>query len=114
MFCPHCSDSNPDDAKFCGKCGRALPVVAAAPAGAGAAAAASAAALPAAAVSDGLKWTVAVASVLIPFIGLVMGIIYLVDANPAKKAVGKFWLMAAGIGLLLYILVECGSTPTYY
>lgn len=26
MFCPNCGKKNPDDAKYCGKCGKPLPV----------------------------------------------------------------------------------------
>ena len=110
MFCPHCSDSNPDDAKFCGKCGRPLPVVSSGPAQMASAGPAQAAAVPQPAVSDALKWGLAAASVIIPIIGLVMGIVYMIDANPAKKAVGKTWLIAAGIGVLLYMLIECSGS----
>lgn len=27
MFCPNCGNENPDDARFCGKCGTPLPVM---------------------------------------------------------------------------------------
>jgi len=32
MFCPQCGEKNPDDSKFCSKCGEALTAAAAAPA----------------------------------------------------------------------------------
>lgn len=118
MFCPHCAEANPDEAKFCGKCGRAMPRAAAAdpprphpttlltvPAGG--------AQQTTPLVSDGLKWGVAIGSVLLPLIGLVMGVIYLSDANPEKKAAAKLWFIAAGIGFLFYVLVQCGQSDTY-
>jgi uncharacterized membrane protein YvbJ len=117
MFCPNCGDANPDEAKFCGKCGRPMPAVAAAAAPKPkptfrTAAAGAAAQLTAPAVSDGLKWGVAIGSVLIPFIGLVMGIIYVNDANPEKKAAAKIWFIAAGIGVLFYV-VQCSQSGNY-
>lgn len=120
MFCPNCGDANPDEAKFCGKCGRPMPAAAAAeppkanptsrafaPVGA-----ATQQTTPHG-VSDGLKWGVAIGSVLIPIIGLVMGIIYLNDANPEKKAVAKVWFIAAGIGFLFYMLIQCSQSGNY-
>jgi uncharacterized membrane protein YvbJ len=117
MFCPNCGDGNPDEARFCGKCGRPMPAVAAAGPSKGnptgrTAAGGGAAQLTAPAVSDGLKWGVAIGSVLVPIIGLVMGIIYVNDAEPEKKAAAKIWFIAGGIGFLFY-LVQCSQSGNY-
>jgi TIR domain len=47
------------------------------------------------AVSKGLKIGICIASVLNPILGVVMGILYMKDANPEKKAVGKLWLIVS-------------------
>ncbi len=57
-----------------------------------------------------LKWGVVVGTVLIPLVGIIMGIIFMVDANasPEKKEVGKLWLMV-GIGaIVLQTICWCG------
>lgn len=104
MFCPKCAEANPDDAQFCAKCGSAMPTASEGPG-----AAASAGTTPVAGadggqavVSAGLQYGVIAASVLIPFVGLVMGYIYFKDKNPEKKAVGKTWLWVGGGFLLLW------------
>jgi hypothetical protein len=53
-------------------------------------------------VSPGLKWGVGIASVLVPLVGFIMGIIYMVDANLEKKAAGKLWLILACAGMAMY------------
>ena len=99
MFCPHCSYNNPAEAKFCAKCGKSLQF-----------------ANPAdnsqsnfnsggkPTVSEGMKWGILIATVFIPIIGIVMGIIYLQDPNPEKKAAGKLWLYGGGIMAFVYML----------
>jgi hypothetical protein len=45
-----------------------------------------------------MKIGIIVGTVFIPLLGIVMGLIYMNDANPEKKAVGKLWLYV-GIGM---------------
>lgn len=102
MFCPSCAHENPDNAEFCGNCGASLkkPVV-----GGGG----SGIVKPAEAVSAGMKWGITAVTVLLPLVGIVMGIIYMRDDNPEKKAVGKLWLWV-GIGMaVLVFLYELGN-----
>ena len=78
MYCPACGAENPDKARFCGSCSHRLdslmepgepgqddagPIIDVENNGE--------------VVSNGLKYGILGASLLIPFIGLVMGIIYL-------------------------------------
>ncbi len=123
MHCPDCGHSNDAEARFCGECGTAMPQspqsppppppvsasppvsresswqpVGGGPEG-GSPGAGPRGAAPV--VSNGLKWGVAAGSLLLPILGLVMGIIYIVDANPAKKSVGKLWLWT-GIAAILF------------
>ncbi len=91
MKCPQCSFENPPDAKFCGKCGAAMPspipvIPTPPPSGE--------------AVSQGLKIGIIVGSVFIPILGIIMGIIFMNDPNPEKKKAGKLWLMV-GIGVIV-------------
>ena len=100
MNCPQCGTQNPADAKFCGSCGIALsqvrpnpgpPVPPPPPPGGEA-------------VDQGLKIGVAIGSVLLPIIGIIMGILYLKDANPEKQKAGKLWLICAVAGVALSCL----------
>ncbi len=109
MFCPHCGETNPSDAKFCGACGRGMPDAFAGAQPAGAVASVVAAKAAPAAVSGGLKWGIIASSVLLPFVGIVMGLVYIVSADSAKKAVGKTWLYT-GIGMsILWIMFSSSS-----
>lgn len=93
MNCLQCGTPNPADAKFCGSCGASLPASPAPPppppppAGE--------------AVSQGLKIGVIIGSLFIPLLGIVMGILYLNDPNPEKKAVGKLWLIVGVAAVVL-------------
>jgi uncharacterized membrane protein YvbJ len=97
MRCPKCGQENLAEAKFCGKCATRLssadtPV--------------SGSAGPAAnggEVSQGLKVGIILGTVLIPLLGIIMGLVYMNDPKPAKKAVGKIWLFV-GIGVAAF---EC-------
>jgi zinc-ribbon domain len=95
MRCPNCGQENPAEAKFCGKCATRLvpdtpassqPVVPAAPP---------------AEVSQGMKVGIIIGTIVIPLLGMIMGLIYMNDPSPAKKAVGKTWLYV-GIGALAF------------
>ena len=103
MFCPKCGTSNPDEARFCGKC--SAPIQAPGPGP-----------LPhpppptgSKAVSQEMKIGIGIGSVIIPLLGLIMGAIYMADANPEKKSAGKLWLLAAVGGMVLYCLITLSS-----
>lgn len=102
MFCPSCSHQNVDEAKFCAKCGAPLRVQAAPTPTPPVTPPVSPSATTT--VSNGMKWGIAAGSILIPILGIVMGVIYMRDVNPDKKAAGKLWL-GVGIGMVvIYIL----------
>ena len=93
MRCPNCGHENQAEAKFCGKC--ATRLTAPAPPGP------SGPIGPPASSDDvpqGLKIGVIVGTIFIPLLGIIMGLIYMNDPNPAKKAAGKTWLYV-GIGI---------------
>lgn len=105
MFCPECGTENPDVAKFCGNCRHELngssnePILNHSddvveidngqPA-----------------VTDGMKYGILAASVFIPFVGLIMGIIYMAqNDSEEKKDVGKLWLFGSlGIMVVYFLL----------
>ena len=102
MYCPSCAAENPDGAAFCGSCGKPMPGAQATPSHP----------LPSGngkQVSDATKYGVIAASLVIPLIGIGMGLYYLQSDNPARKDVGKLWL-GTGIGLtvLYFIMLEGG------
>jgi uncharacterized membrane protein YvbJ len=97
MFCPSCGQSNPDEAKFCGKCGGAVtatvpktPHVMSEPV------------KDTGVVSPGMKTGMIIASIVLPLLGIIMGIIYLMDANPEKKAAGKLWLIIGIVAAVVW------------
>lgn len=109
MYCPACGEKNPDDARFCGSCSERLeaPVVET-PADDDTAAIDVGDSTET--VSNGLKYGILGASLLIPLIGLVMGMLYLLRGETEdKKATGKLWLIASGIIVLLYMLTAGGG-----
>ena len=77
MYCPKCGVENPDEAKFCGKCAARM-------ASPGSASESS--------VSDGLKFGVVAGSVLMPILGIIMGLIYVNDPSAERQKAGKLWL----------------------
>lgn len=96
MYCPSCGQSNPDEAKFCGKCGAP---VAAAPKPVHAV---SGAAKETGVVSQQMKTWMMVASIVLPIVGIVVGIVYLLDDNPEKKEAGKLWLIVGIIAAVVW------------
>jgi len=100
MYCSKCGADNPDVAKFCGTCSSPMSLPQTGK---------LAAKGDQSAVSDGMKVGIAVASALIPIIGLIMGVIYLNDANPEKKSAGKIWLIVACAAMVLYCMIIASS-----
>ena len=50
------------------------------------------------------------ATVFLPIIGIIMGIIYLLKDHPEEKKAGKMWLIVGiGIGVLNAILLSMGN-----
>jgi hypothetical protein len=115
MFCPQCGKENEAGARFCGHCGAtigetvqasqstpqppgtplATPVRIVTPSAAGEF------------VSPGLKWGVLALSVLMPAIGLIMGLYYWVKGeSPDKVTVGKTWFFGALIIGIVYSLLS--------
>jgi hypothetical protein len=99
MRCQKCGQENPAEAKFCGKCATRLssaepPIVSpfSGPASGNGG------------VSQGLKVGVIVGTVFIPLLGIIMGLIYMNDANLSKKATGKTWLKV-GVGLMVFYAI---------
>jgi len=112
MFCSKCGSENPDDAKFCGSCGGSIIAATAHPQEEVSMAPPTTSALQTdkPAVSMMLKISVSIATFLIPFIGLIMGIIYLKDkTNESKRAAGKLWLTIGIISAILNALIMSGS-----
>jgi hypothetical protein len=56
-------------------------------------------------VSNGLNIAVIIGSIIIPFIGLVAGVVYMADSNPAKKSAGKVWLIVGIISAVVWVVV---------
>jgi hypothetical protein len=51
-----------------------------------------------------MKIGIIVGTVFIPLLGIIMGLIYMNDPHPQKKAVGRTWLYV-GIGI---VVLYCG------
>jgi len=112
MFCPNCGETNPDEARFCGKCGRTMPAAAPAaqPAGGGSAAAAQPApAAPSSAVTPGMKWGMFAASILFFPLGIGMGWMYMRDADPQKKTAGRLWFITGIVMAVIAVLYQCAN-----
>jgi hypothetical protein len=104
MRCPKCGQENPVEAKFCGKCAtRLVPTEPAIPGG-------SVGPPPNAdEVSQGLNVGIIIGTLIIPLLGIIMGVVYMKDPSPAKQAAGKVWLYV-GIGVLaVYCLCTLAS-----
>lgn len=107
MYCPKCGEQNPDEAKFCGKCG--ATITAATGFQASHSAPGPSGATGSGAVSPMMKNGMIVASIVVPLIGIVAGIIFLLDANPEKKAAGKLWLIIGIAAAVLWTLLFGGA-----
>lgn len=109
--CPNCKHQNPDEAKFCGKCGKPLLVeqetrTYSKPDSSFATGA------PRETVSQGLNIAIILVTLVVPIVGIIMGIIYMNDSNPAKKSAGKTWLwvgVGAGVFWCIFSLATSGS-----
>jgi uncharacterized membrane protein YvbJ len=106
MYCPKCGQQNSDDARFCGKCGATMsapPPPPAAPAHVHAHSGAPAAASPHATgvVSQGMRTGMIICSIVLPIVGIIVGVLFMLDANPEKKTAGKLWLI---IGIVAGII----------
>lgn len=109
MYCPACGEKNPDNARFCGSCSERLEAPVLEDPSVDETAVIDVAGS-SETVSNGLKYGILGASLLIPLIGLVMGILYLLRGETEdKKATGKLWLIASGIIILLYMLSAGGG-----
>ena len=105
MFCPKCGQQNPDEAKFCGKCGATVSIAAAPPTPPPAPATAQGVASSTTAVSQAMKIGMIIASIIVPIAGIVVGIVFLNDANPEKKAAGKQWLIIGIVAGVIWTLL---------
>lgn len=105
MFCKECGKPIPDDSMFCPECG--AKIVEAPPPPAAAPPPTPPPGHPATPimavqqqqpqqagnpVNQGLNIGVIVGSLIIPLIGIIMGVIYLKDSAPERKKAGKTWL----------------------
>ena len=111
MYCPKCGQQNPDEAQFCGNCGENLPTTASPSSSNTPRSTPSASTGSGGAVSNEMKWGVAIASVFIPLIGIIMGAIYMADANVEKKSAGRQWLFVGiGAGVSWCVIVSLLSS----
>jgi uncharacterized membrane protein YvbJ len=104
--CPNCGHQNPDDAKFCETCGTALSTniqqVTSQPVSSGG-------------ISEGAKIGLGILSFIIPLVGIILGISYMNDSNPSKKAAGRTFLYLGIGGIVLGCLFASlvGSMGSY-
>ena len=103
--CPNCGNQNPDDAKFCESCGTPLSnslkqqTYSGSPQNTG--------------VSGGAKTGLGILSFLIPLAGIILGIIYMNDSDPSKKAAGKTYLYLGIGGMVLGCLIVAAGGGGY-
>ena len=55
-------------------------------------------------VTNGLKFGVLIASLIIPVIGIILGIYFMNNSNLNKKAVGKSWLITGIIMAVIWFM----------
>lgn len=98
MFCSKCGKTIPDDSVFCPECGASIGEQQA-----------SVTESAGKEVSNEMNIAIIVASIFIPLVGLIMGIIYMNDKDIKKQKTGKVWLWV-GIGMVIFwILVVSGG-----
>ncbi len=98
MVCPRCGQPNPDIAQFCGKCGGPLAAQPPTPIPGS----------PTTGVSSEMKVIMIIATIVIPLIGIIMGIVYMNSPDPGKKAAGRTWLLV-GIGVAVVYCIASGA-----
>jgi uncharacterized membrane protein YvbJ len=113
MFCPECGTENPDNARFCGNCRHQLSGLTGGSSGSGSTDNHVSPVMEVGGeqktVSDGMKYGILAGSLIIPFIGMIMGIIYLVQGeSEEKKDVGKLWLFGS-IGIIIFYMILSGD-----
>lgn len=108
MFCPECGTENPEGARFCGNCRHQLSGQTGPTENSPGGSVVEIGSEPKA-VSDGLKYGILAGSLIIPFVGMIMGIIYLVQGeSEEKKDVGKLWLYGS-IGIIVLYMIISGD-----
>ncbi|MET0071432.1 MAG: zinc ribbon domain-containing protein [Candidatus Thiodiazotropha sp.] len=108
MFCPQCGTENPDNARFCGSCRHQLSGLTGTSTDVHVNSVMEVGSEKKV-VSDGLKYGILAGSLIIPFIGMIMGIIYMAQGESAeKKDVGKLWLFAS-IGIIIFYMIVSGD-----
>lgn len=94
MFCTKCGKAIPDDSVFCPECGTSLAEKKAShaiePASEG--------------VSNGMKIGMIVGSIFIPLLGIIMGVLYMKDKDPAKQKAGKVWLWVGIVAGVVWLI----------
>ena len=53
--------------------------------------------------SGARKWCVLVAALLLPFVGVVAGVPYVMSDNATKRSAGRLWLIAGLCSSLVYV-----------
>ena len=112
MFCAKCGSENPDDARFCGKCGATIEEQDAGPVAHSRSDVVQVLDLgtSAEAVPPGLKWGILAVSVPVPIVGVGMGLYYWIKGGSEEKAaVGRLWFFVAlGLAILYSLIVGEG------
>jgi|SwirhisoilCB2_FD_contig_41_9720529_length_585_multi_6_in_0_out_0_2 hypothetical protein len=85
MGCPGCGIDGRRMFDFCSSCGRKVPSGVAVTREDGVVG------------SRALRWTVFLATLLVPVVGLVMGLRYVADPRLPQRALGRWWLGLGGV-----------------
>jgi hypothetical protein len=92
VFCPKCGTDNPPGAKFCGKCGEAMPATTPPPPPPP----------PPRVPGSGQQVWISIATIFIPLVGLILGIQYMSRGEPEFKKIGRLYVIMAVISIVLY------------